>query len=94
MSLNELKARVAAWRTEYDALIDERDQTPGDVTAEHSARFDELHEEADVISAELEKHEGADAERAARGFKFLFRNVGELGRAPRHVVALCEAAIA
>lgn len=94
MTLSELKAREAAWKKAYDALIEESDNTPGDVTEEHSARFDELHEEGKTIEAEYAKLKGAEARLAGLGFAFLFRNVSEMGRGPTHVIALCQAAIA
>lgn len=90
----ETKARDAAWRKAYDTVMDESDATPGDVTDEHSARLDELHEEAEAIEAAYSKFRNPEAKRAASAFRFLFRNVSEMGRGPKHVIALCEAAIA
>lgn len=94
MTLAQIKARDAAWKKAYDALIDETDATVGDVTEAQSAQFGELHEEAETIIADYKKLGTAEARQAADGFEFLFRNAANVGRGPKHIIALCEAAIA
>ncbi len=94
MTLADLKSREAIWRQAYDALIVETDTTEDDVTEIQSARFDELHEEAEAIEEAYGKLGSPEAKVAATGFAFLFRNVSEMGRGPKQVIALCEAVIA
>lgn len=91
LTLAQLKTREAAWRKSYDALTDESDNTPGDVTEQHSARFDELYEEAEAIEADYARLRGAEAGKAAMAFAFLFRNVRQMNQPPKHVIAICQA---
>jgi hypothetical protein len=62
---------------------------PGEVSAEQSARFDKLHEEAEKLESSFAAPEGNDAKRAAEAFKVLFANVRRIGRSPREVTELC-----
>lgn len=91
MTLAELKSRDAAWRKAYDALTDESDKTPGDVTDAHRARFDELYEEAEAIEAGFATLSGAEAREAASTFTFLRQIVENLNLTPGRAVALCRA---